>query len=33
MNWEDFVFEYYYATNQEIPDNSEIQNIIKKVKK
>lgn len=28
----DFVFEYYYATNQEIPDNSEIKNIIKKVK-
>lgn len=27
-----FVFEYYYVTNQEIPVNSEIPNIIKKIK-
>lgn len=28
----DFVFEHYYVTNQEIPDKSEIKDIIKKVK-
>ncbi|MBK5194457.1 MAG: hypothetical protein JJE08_00270 [Proteiniphilum sp.] len=28
----DFVFEYYYVTNQDIPDKSEIPDIIKKVK-
>lgn len=27
-----FVFEHYYVTNQEIPDKSEIKDIIKKVK-
>ncbi len=28
----DFVFEYYYATNQDIPDENEIEEIIKKVR-